>query len=340
MFRFYFPYAFLLLPLPWILIKTFSIHHVPSADAIRIPIFETLNKLQMKQVGIHTEKVTVWILYFIWMLLVFAMARPQWVGESVTTPLSGRDILFALDLSNSMSLEDMKLNGKRVDRLTLVKAVAKDFVKKRKGDRVGLVIYGTKAYLQTPLTFDRKTVGHMLEDATIGLAGPQTAIGDAIALSIKHLITSKNTKSRVLVLLSDGENNVYSIEPLVAAELAKENNIKIYTIGLGATSMVTADIFGQRFTNPSHGLDEKTLKEIAQITGGTFFRGTDEASLKQVYDKINKLEPVSSDEESLRPIKEMFFWPLLISLILLLGLMISQVKIMTILRNLGRVGAR
>jgi Ca-activated chloride channel family protein len=228
--------------------------------------------------------------------------------------------MLALDLSGSMEQMDMQINQRPVTRLTVVKLAANDFIQQRQGDRLGLVLFGTNAYLQTPLTFDRKTVQQMLDDATIGLAGQTTSIGDAIALSVKRL---KDTPldSRVLVLLTDGSNNSGNIEPLKAASIAQKYHIKIYTIGLGAEQQVMNGIFGPQLYNPSQDLDEPLLKEISKLTGGNYFRAKDPKQLAQIYQEITALEPVANDSEQFRPIKPYYYIPLSMAFIcfLLLG---------------------
>jgi len=207
-----------------------------------------------------------------WIFLVLAAARPQWLGDPVELPISGRDLVMAVDLSGSMEEEDFELDGRVVNRLVATKAVAGDFIQRRQGDRIGLILFGEQAYLQTPLTFDRKTVVQLLNESAIGLAGKSTAIGDAIGLAIKRL-KDKTAESRVLILMTDGANTAGEVLPLKAAELAAQAGLKIYTIGIGADAMVVRSFFGgKRRVNPSRDLDEKTLTAIADKTGGRYFR--------------------------------------------------------------------
>jgi Ca-activated chloride channel family protein len=213
-----------------------------------------------------------------------------------------------------MEIPDLQRNDQTINRLQIVKKVAADFIDKRQGDKLGLILFGSKAYLQTPLTFDRKTIHTMLNDATIGLAGGRTAIGDAIALAVKKF-SSENIKSRVLILFTDGSNNSGTIEPWVAAELAKDNQIKIYTIGLGASQLAVRGIFGKQLINPSADLDEELLKKISNITQGKYFRAQNEKTLTKILDAINQLEPISADNKTVRPITALFYWPLTASLL-------------------------
>ena len=215
-----------------------------------------------------------------------------------------------------MERDDMQLNGRQVNRLVAVKSVVGDFVIERQGDRLGLILFGEKAYLQTPLTFDRLTMQSLLEEAQIGFAGTNgTAIGDAIGLAVKRL-QDRPEHHRVVILLTDGANNAGELEPLKAADLAQRANVKIYTIGIGAEVQETWGLFGKRVTNPSADLDEATLTSIAQMTGGQFFRARDPEELKAIYAELNRLEPLEQDAETIRPVATLFHWPLGIALAL------------------------
>ncbi|MDH3693927.1 MAG: VWA domain-containing protein, partial [Gammaproteobacteria bacterium] len=215
----------------------------------------------------------------------------------------------------SMRFQDMELGGELVSRVGVVKHVAGDFIRRREGDRIGLVLFGTRAYLQTPLTFDRDTVSTLLNEAELGIAGKRTAIGDAIGLAVKRLRESKDSE-RVVVLLTDGANTTGEIEPLRAADLAARAGLTVYTIGVGAEQLTVKDFFGSRRINPSSDLDEETLQGIADKTGGRYFRARDTESLEEIYKILDRLEPVASDDKNLRPIRELFTWPLAIALLL------------------------
>jgi Ca-activated chloride channel family protein len=218
-----------------------------------------------------------------------------------------------------MGTEDMQVQGDFIDRLSVVKAVIAKFVEARNGDRIGLVLFGTSAYLQAPLTFDLKSVNRLLIEAPVGIAGGKTAIGDAIGLAVKRLRKRPN-EEKVLILLTDGANNVGEVEPKVAAELAARDGIKIYTVGVGADEMRMPGIFGTlggRVTNPSADLDEDTLKGIADVTGGKYFRARDPQALIQIYAIIDELEPVEQESEVYRPVQALFYWPLGLSIVLL-----------------------
>jgi Ca-activated chloride channel family protein len=261
-----------------------------------------------------------------WFLLVIACTRPQWLGEPIEQAVSGRDLMLAVDLSGSMEERDFIINKRAVDRLTAAKGVAGDFISRRVGDRVGLILFGTQAYLQTPLTFDRKTVMTLLNEAVIGLAGDNTAIGDAIGLAVKRL-KNQQANSRVLVLMTDGANTAGEVSPLKAAELAAANHLKIYTIGIGADEMIVRSFFGNRKVNPSVDLDEKTLRKIAESTGGDYYRARNTGELNNIYMRLDELEPVEKDKQYFRPRSELYYWPLSLALGLAAVIALSRVRV-------------
>ena len=265
------------------------------------------------------------LLYTCWISTLLALARPVWVGEPVSLPTSGRDILLAVDISGSMEREDMQLGGKLVNRLVAVKGVVGDFVLERDGDRLGLILFGEKAYLQTPLTFDRRTMQSLLYEAEIGFAGQGTAIGDAIGIGIKRL-QDRPDNHRVMILLTDGANNSGELDPLKAADLAARSNVKIYTIGIGGERLEEWGFFGQTTTNPSADLDESTLTDIARKTGGQYFRARDPIELSTIYERLNELEPIDQSAETIRPIASLFHWPLGLSFLSALILFVSNGK--------------
>jgi len=329
MFKLAFPWLLLLLPLPLLIRWLMPSGKVQENAALKVPFFNAIQQMLGSATSLKGQAPLIHqlLLYSAWGLLIIALAGPQWLGAPVELPRSGRDIMLAVDLSGSMQIPDMSLNGKRVDRLTVVKQAASRFIKKREGDRVGLILFGTKAYLQTPLTFDRKTVAEMLDDASIGLAGEKTAIGDAIGLAIKRL-SKASEKSRVLILLTDGGNNAGMVKPLEAAKMAAKQGIRIFTIGLGANRLVVPSIFGPRVISPTSDLDEKTLKEIAEISHGLFFRAENTTELNNVYKSIDKLVPVQSDKDSFRPIKPLYPWPLGLALLISLWFALRRVGLL------------
>lgn len=244
-----------------------------------------------------------------WLCLVAAMARPVLFGDAMEEAVSGRDLMLAVDLSGSMEVEDFVLKARKVDRLTATKAVAGQFIERRVGDRLGLIVFGDKAYLQVPLTFDRKTVRTLLDETVIGLAGEKTAIGDAIGLAVKRL-QSNPEGQRVLILLSDGANTAGAVTPLQAADLAARVGLKVYTIGIGADEMMIRDFLGSHKVNPSQDLDEVTMRGIAEKTGGQYFRARDVQQMEAIYRKLDQLEPIERDKRYYRPMDEYYQWPL------------------------------
>lgn len=309
------PFALLLLPLP-LLVRLL----LPARNAgqAALKVANTGDWLLQDNFGQASGRPSRygWLLpVLIWTALVVAMARPVWVGDAVRLPASGRDLMLAVDISGSMDTGDMRINGEQVNRLTLVKHVLNDFITRREGDRLGLILFGSNAYLQTPLTFDRETVRTFLNESALGLAGKKTAIGDAIALAAKRM-RNNPADSQVLILLTDGENTAGSIEPQRAAEVAAKMGIRIHTIGLGADSMEIPSFFGSRQINPSRELDETLLTAIASSTGGEFFRARNTQELENIYRLIDQLEPTEKEEKTYRPESSLLHWPLLAALLL------------------------
>ena len=301
------------LPLPLIVAWLWPRAATRAEPALKLP-FDGALAVTLITTRTSPNRLRLLLATLAWVLLVIAAARPQHVGEPVQLPVSGRDLMLAVDLSGSMQTEDMSVHGDVVSRLTAVKAVAGDFIDRRQGDRLGLILFGDQAYLQTPLTFDRKTVRTQLNEAAIGLAGQQTAIGDAIGLAVKRL-RDQPQENRVLILLTDGDSNAGEVTPLKAAELAKRDHVRIYTIGVGAEQALVQTIFGtQRVANTD--LDEPTLKAIAATTGGRYFRARDMHELEKIYQLIDAIEPVSVDHQTFRPVDELYHWPLGIALAL------------------------
>ena len=277
MIEFELPWVFAALPLPALIYFLMPAAKLNQASLLKVPFYQELKSFELQSTSsAATRPAKFFLLLLIWCLLVIAAARPVWLGDEIALPAEGRDLMLAVDVSGSMKIADMKINGEAVDRLSIVKLVLKDFIEQRTGDRLGLILFGTNAYLQTPLTFDQRTLQQFLLEAEIGIAGEATAIGDAIGLAIKRL-HDRPADSRVLILLTDGSNTAGEVEPLQAAKLAKEKSLKIYTVGIGADEMESPGIFGSSFFsqtyNPSADLDEATLKEIATATGGQYFRG-------------------------------------------------------------------
>ncbi len=322
------PYALLLLPLPWLVWRFW-----PSAAgedaALRVPFFDSWRSLEQQGAGVGSSGslIGLVILALLWLALLAALARPTWVGDPVSLPASGRDLLVAVDLSGSMQVEDMVVGQHTVSRIDAVKQVVGEFIERRRGDRLGLILFGSNAYVQAPLTFDRNTVQRFLREAQLGFAGRETAVGDAIGLAVKRL-RERPADSRVLILLTDGANNAGEVEPLDAARLAADNGVKIHTIGIGSDKMVMPGLFGSSFgskvVNPSRDLDEATLREIADRTGGNYFRARDPAELINIYQLLDALEPVEQEAQSYRPQRSLFHLPLGVAFVLSLLLGIAR----------------
>lgn len=315
------PWAFLLAPLP--LLALILVRPMPRGDAaLRVPdsSYFSLPGAGAALIGTRWPLALLWLA---WFALVTAVARPQLTGDPVSLPTTARDLMLAVDISGSMNTEDMVLDGRVVDRLTMVKAVVRDFIDRRGGDRVGLVLFGSNAYLQSPLTFDLRTLGTLLEDAPVGIAGGKTAIGDAIGLAVKRL-RDRPAESRVAILLTDGANNVGEVTPAKAAELAAAAGVRIYTIGVGADEMRVPGLFRERIVNPSADLDEASLELIARTSGGRFFRARNTTELQEIYGIIEALEPVEQETRTFRPTKALFFWPLALALTAVALLLITQ----------------
>ena len=325
MIHFEWPWLLAALPLP-LLVRWLLPAKMPVEQAaLKVPFLEDFSEAQTRAIP-QTQQWRLLAAIIAWLLLIIACARPQWLGEPIEQAVSGRDLMLAVDLSGSMEEQDFFINKRPVDRLTAAKGVAADFINRRVGDRVGLILFGTQAYLQTPLTFDRKTVMTLLNEAVIGLAGDNTAIGDAIGLAVKRL-KDEQADSRVLVLMTDGANTAGEVSPLKAAELAAANHLKIYTIGIGADEMIVRSFFGNRKINPSVDLDEKTLIKIAESTGGHYYRARNTDELNNIYMRLDELEPVEKDKQYFRPRSELYFWPLSPALALAAIIALSKVRL-------------
>lgn len=302
MFEFVWWWALVLLPLPWFVYRFTK--PVQPVAAITLPVLP--ENLVRKPVRRWQSLLAL----LCWVCLLGALARPVWFGDPVQIQPEHRDMLLAVDLSGSMSIEDMvDSQGNTVDRLTAVKQVVTDFISKRQGDRLGLVLFANHAYLQTPLTFDLNTVKQQLARTVLGLIGQSTAIGEGLGIAAKSFINS-DAEQRVIILLSDGANTSGVINPMEAAKLAAENKVRIYTVGIGAEEMVQRSFFGDRMVNPSQDLDEHALTQIAALTDGQYFRARNPQELASIYQSINDLEPVSTAQQTWRPREELFRFPL------------------------------
>jgi len=305
----------LLLPLPWL------IRWLPPARQADEPALQldTLPLLMPAPEAIRGPRRR-WLCWLLWGGLLLAASRPAWVGDPVHIPRSGRDLLLAVDLSGSMQIRDMVLNNRAVDRLTMLKSVLAPFIDSRQGDRIGLILFADHAYLQAPLTYDLATVQRLLDETELGLVGEHTAIGEAIGLALKRFVQGDKPQ-RVLLLVTDGRNNAGEVTPQQAARFAAEHGVTLYTIGVGADAMDERGLFGRRQINPSQDLDEATLQQLAALTGGRYFRARSTADMQQISAQLNQLQPVEQGEQQLRSRRELFYWPLALTLLLSLGLL-------------------
>lgn len=311
MFRFAAPLFFLL----FILIPV--IFMIRRMFATRAPMKMTTLKNADSIAGsffVHTRHFVPFLKYIALALMVTAMARPQWGTEHVMVNTEGINIILAVDVSGSMEALDFKREDKVVNRLEAVKGVVGDFIQKREGDRIGMVVFGTNAFTQLPLTRDYSTISYVLEKIQVGSAGPKTAIGDAIGISLKRLEDIKS-KSNIIILLSDGESNSGELTPEAATEIAIGKKVKIYTIGVGsdgkAPFRVKSPFFGERFVYRNVSMDEKALKEIAGKTGGMYFRAENTEGLKKIYETIDRLEKTEKKVKAYAEYREYYLYFLL-----------------------------
>lgn len=326
MIQFEWPWIFFAAPLPLLLRLLLPAADAAREAALRVPSLSPFSIEFGAQPGKILQRR--WLLLpalLAWLLLVSAAARPIWVGDPVELSVSGRDLMLAVDISGSMQTEDIVKHGEQVSRLAAVKEIAGEFIERRVGDRIGLVLFGSQAYVQTPLTFDRKTVQILLQESAIGLAGEQTAIGDAIGLAVKRMLQNPQG-NKVLVLLTDGASNAGEVQPLKAAELAAKEGLTIYTIGIGADEMLLNTLLGTQRVNPSADLDEETLSAIADATGGRYFRARNSEELNRIYSELDKLQPVVQDKQTFRPQRALFYWPLGVALLLASLLLLPGVR--------------
>lgn len=253
-------------------------------------------------------------------LAIAAMARPQWGTRQVSVLTEGVNLVLAVDISESMAALDFKQGGKIVNRLEAVKAVINQFISKRSGDRIGLVVFGTHAYTQLPLTRDYNTISTVLERLKIGAAGKSTAIGDAIGISLKRLEDIKS-KSNIIILLTDGQSNTGEISPQTATEIAVQKGVKIYTVGVGskgkAPFLIQHPLLGERYIYQHVDFDEDTLKFISKETNGIYFRAEDSKSLQKIYDTIDELEKTKVKVKTFAEYRELYIYLLVPSFLLL-----------------------
>jgi Ca-activated chloride channel family protein len=313
MLEFEWPWAFALLPLPllvWWLMPVYQ----RQQTSVHVPFFDRLANAtgQTPQPGavvLRRRAIQMIAAALVWVLMVAALARPERVGDAVTHEVSARDLILAVDISGSMEQSDFRTQaGKTIKRLDGVKLVLGDFIARRKGDRVALILFGSKAYVQVPFTQDLQTARMLLDQSEAGMAGQQTAIGDTIGLAIKTFETSTATQ-KLVILLTDGNDTASKVPPEHAADIARQKSVVVYTIG-----------FGDPNVTGENRVDLRTLREVASMTGGQFFRAEDGAQLAEIYADIDRLAPVKLETISWRPKLPLFQWPLGAAVILALAL--------------------
>ncbi len=319
MFEFAWPWALFATLLP-LLVRLLPRGREARGVALWVPFYAELVTLAGERRAAALP-VRLWLPALAYLALCVAAMRPQWVEEPVAPPRTGRDLMLAVDVSGSMAAEDMRVGGRGVDRLTAVKVVLDDFIERRAGDRLGLILFGQQAYQVTPLTFDRESVRHQLNTSAVGLAGRETAIGDALGLAVKRL-RDRPAQQRVVILLTDGANNAGVLQPAQAAELAAANQVRVYTVAFGAD--VQRGPFGMML--PAADMDEGTLRAIAEQTGGRFFRARDTAELAGIYAEMDRLEQTELSSEPVRPRRELYPWPAAAALVLAMASLLAAAR--------------
>jgi Ca-activated chloride channel family protein len=315
------PWLFLLIPLPWLIRSLLPTHHERKA-AVRVPFMQRLSRLAGLQPGsgvaVARRPVSQWLVLSItWLLVVFAITRPQWLEDPIIKELPMRDLLVAVDLSGSMEAQDFSdTEGNMVDRLTAVKQVLDAFFARRDGDRVGLILFGSAAFVQVPFTDDLDVVRELLGEAQIRMLGPRTMLGDAMGLAI-NLFERSEVDERVLIVLTDGNDTGSLVPPERAAEIARDNGVVVYTIAIGDPAAA-----GEQ------ALDEKTLENIAAITNGGYYHANDRQELEEIYTHLDEINPRQVETQSYRPLTDLYDRPLAIGiLITLLYIMFLEARL-------------
>lgn len=319
-------WVFILLPLPLLVFWLVPPLRLKSA-ALILPNFEKAKQYtgqkSRESALIKRRNIISWIgLSLVWILTLITLSSPQLKSKPEMKVKTSRNFLIVADISFSMAQNDWIIDGKRVTRWVAVKNVMHDFIKKREGDRMGLIFFASSAYIQAPFTPDLQTVDNMLDEADVGMAGQMTNIGKAIVKGIQ-MFDQDTIKTKVMLVLTDGVDAGTDILPLDAADLAKKDSILIYTIGIGDPNSGNSD------------LDEKTLEEIANLTGAQYFRAIDTERLKEIYNELDKLQPIEYEEEEYRPATLLYYYPLgaAILLTLLLSLISGSISVYRAIRN-------
>ena len=311
---FAYPLAFALLLLPFLIYFLTPAVKGMHGEALKVPFIADLKRISIIAGGVWRSADSdskwskrFWFLYVVWFLLTLACTRPQMVGEPIRLKNEARDIMLVLDISTSMLEDDFSLYGRRITRLDAVKNVVSDFTSKRANDRIGLILFGTRAYMQSPLTFDKASVKDILWSMKAGMAGDSTSIGDALGLALKNLRENKS-KDKIIILLTDGENNDGSLSLGQAIKLASDEDIKVYTIGVGAPN-----VFFKALAMSAPGVDEVAMKALAKVTKGQYFRAENTDELQKIYQIIDSLEPTSDDQRFIQETTELYYIPLLLA---------------------------
>jgi Ca-activated chloride channel family protein len=300
-FEFGLKYAFFLLPLP--LIIYFLLPALRQQKTfMSVPFFKNfIEATGIKgKAGISVSKkkiINIISLSLIWILFIAALASPRLVGEPEQKIKTARSLMLAIDLSGSMATTDWKIDGKRTSRWGAVKNVMAEFIKRREGDRIGLILFGTQAYLQVPFTSDLNVVNQYLQESEVGMPGERTAIGNAISLGVK-LFEADSVERKVMILLTDGVDSGSEVNPIQAARAASRDSVVIYTIGIGDPNAKLFEV------------DEPMMRQISKDTNGKYFLAIDEKQLDDVYKTLDQLEPIEYEEETLRPATLLYYYPL------------------------------
>ncbi len=302
MLRFDYPWLFLLLPIPWFVWAFMPALLTPQLS-VRVPFIDRLTQAASRSSlppiqGGRTRFNWVWGL-LAWCLLLTALARPMWIADPLTANLPTRDLLLLVDLSASMDQEDFESRqGQAINRLDAVKEVVGDFLEHREGDRVSLVVFGNAAYLQAPFSTDLSLTRRLLDESQVGMAGPKTALGDAIGLGV-NLFEQSEAPAKTIIALTDGNDTKSQVPPTEAARIAHQRGIRIHTVAIGDPTTAGED-----------RLDDQTLKEVANSADGTYFFAADRESLQSIYDELDQLETSEIQTLTHRPRSDLFFWPL------------------------------
>ena len=319
-------WVFLLLPIP-ILVRLLMSPSDTAGLALAVPLF---SQLQF-ETGTTTDskhRLSMLCITAFWICLIVAASRPFWLSEPVSRSESGRDLMLAVDISGSMSEADMLIDALPASRIDALKLVVGRFIDRRKGDRLGLILFGTNAYTFVPLTFDLETLNELLQDVSTGLAGRRTAIGDAIGLAVKSM-REQLAEHKVLILITDGSNTAGFGDPILAARAARQEGMTIYTIGVGSDEEALSQIYGLQSIPTGTALNENILRQISSVTNGQYFRATDSRSLEQIYAALDRLEPVEHKLQSYRPREELFYIPLLCGILIMMFYLASTIVDLT-----------